>query len=671
MSSSSNPETTAIESKCVNTIRTLSMDAVQKANSGHSGTPMALAPVAHVLYTRILRHDPKNPNWFNRDRFVLSAGHASMLLYSTLHLCGYDISLEDIKEFRQWGSKTPGHPEVHHTPGVEVTTGPLGQGFANAVGMAMAEEYLRATCGKDVIDHNIFVLCSDGDLMEGISYEAASIAGHNKLSKLIAIYDDNKITIDGSTDLTFSENVADRFRAQGWNVIEAGEISEDLDAIESAINQAKQNNNAPTIIIIRSHIGYPSPQFTDTSAAHGALTNAEDLLATKSIMQMSEEPFFVDEDVRDFYSNKGERFSAESKSWADQSKNNPLLTSILNGTNESVAQLVQQDLANYFMDSSGEVSAPNPGDEIATRVSCGNVLTTLAEKFSSLLGGSADLTGNTGTKVGNIEVFNPEGRQGRQIHFGIREHSMGAIANGMALGYNLRPFIGTFFVFADYMRPAIRIAAITKSPVLFVFSHDSVGVGEDGPTHQPIEQLASLRAMPGLNVVRPADSYETAAAIEFHIANPEGPTALILTRQNVPTLETTRNKARQGVANGAYSINDVEDPQVILASTGSEVHLCANAAKVLAEKNIKARVVSIPCMERLNQLSESERKSLFGNDVPVISVEAGSTFGWSSIADESIGIDHFGASAPANTIFTKFGITTEAVVDAATKIVSQ
>lgn len=661
---SASPDLTNVETKCVNTIRTLSMDAVQKANSGHSGTPMALAPLAHVLFTRILRHDPKNPNWFNRDRFVLSAGHASMLLYSTLHLNGYDVSLDDIKQFRQWGSKTPGHPEVHHTQGVEVTTGPLGQGFAHAVGMAIAEEYLRAKCGEDVINHNIFVLCSDGDLMEGISYEAASLAGHNKLSRLIAIYDDNKITIDGSTDLTFSEDVASRFRSQGWNVIEAGEISEDLDALEVAINQAKSNTNAPTIIIVRSHIGYPSPQFTDTSAAHGALTDADDLAATKVVMGMSPEPFTIDDDVKDFYATKNDRHAQESSEWTKKFATSDIISSVIEGTNKDLKNLRTGDLGKYFPD------APQPGDSIATRVSCSSILSTIASQFAPVLGGSADLTGNTGTKLSNADIFHPTQRDGRQIHFGIREHAMAAAANGMAISYNLRPFVGTFFVFADYMRPSIRLAAITRAPVLFVFSHDSVGVGEDGPTHQPIEHLASLRAMPGVNVVRPADGFETAAAIEYHLAHADGPTALILTRQNVPTLDTTAERAREGVARGAYALNDVATPDVVLASTGSEVHLCIDAAVQLQERSINARVISLPCIERFNEMSEADKKALFPLDVPVISIEAASTFGWSAIADETIGIDRFGASAPATDLFSHFGITAQAVVDAATKIVN-
>ncbi len=658
-------DTTDIEAQCVNTIRALSMDAVQKANSGHPGTPMALAPLAHVLYTRVLRHNPNMPQWFNRDRLVLSAGHASMLLYSTLHLCGYKISLDDIKNFRQWDSRTPGHPEVHHTEGVEVTTGPLGQGFANAVGMAMAEEYLRAKCGSENYDHNIFVICSDGDLMEGISYEAASLAGHNKLSKLIAIYDDNKITIDGSTDLSFSEDVAGRFRSQGWNVIEAGEIAEDLDALEAVLNQAKANANGPTIIILRSHIGYPSPKFTDTSAAHGSPLGQEEVDVVKNIMELPAETFHVDPEVYAFYEKYAQRFASESSN--QDVAQSDTIGSIALGQSTWTTSARDTPLSDYFVNESGESVAPQTGDAIATRVSCAQVLSTIAQHFDGLIGGSADLTGNTGTKLASADIFHPTQRDGRQIHFGIREHAMAAAANGMALSYNLRPFVGTFFVFADYMRPSLRIAAISKAPVLFVFSHDSIGVGEDGPTHQPIEHLASLRAMPGLNVVRPADGYETAAAIEYHLQHAQGPTALILTRQNIPTLDTTGMRARQGVANGAYALNDVASPDVVLASTGSEVHLCVEAASQLAEQSINARVISLPCLERFHNLSEEEKSALFPSGVPVISVEAASTFGWSGIADETIGIDRFGASAPGSEVFTHLGITTQAIVDAATR----
>lgn len=659
-----------IEAKCVNTIRALAIDAVAKANSGHSGTPMALAPIAHVLFSRILRFDPKNPDWYNRDRFVLSAGHASMLLYASLYLNGYDISLDDIKDFRQWDSKTPGHPEVHHTPGVEVTTGPLGQGFANAVGMAIAEEILRNKLGKEYVDHNIFVLCSDGDLMEGISYEAASLAGHNKLSKLIAIYDDNKITIDGKTDLTFSEDVGKRFEAQGWNVIRAGEISEDLDKIESAINTAKQNDDGPTIIIVQSHIGFPSPKFTDTSAAHGALTDAQDNSQAKEIMGFSSE-FEVSQDVLDFYKEANSRNEGLSEITAQQISLNNEFADIVNGTNSAFVDLTNKELESYFSNEDGTSSAPGSGDSIATRVSCSQILSTISKNYESLVGGSADLTGNTGTKISGFESFSERSKKGKQIYFGIREHSMAAIANAMALSYNLRPFVGTFFVFADYMRPSIRLAAITKAPVLFVFSHDSIGVGEDGPTHQPIEQLASLRAMPGLEVIRPCDGFETAAAIEQHLKNASGPTALILTRQNIPTLENTSKLARSGVQKGAYEIGTAKNAQAVLVSSGSEVHLCTQAQSQLKDSGLEVRVISMPNMKRAIELNESDRNELFGIDIPVISVEAGASFGWSEFSDHHIGVDRFGASAPAADVFSNLGITTNAIVELVNKLVSK
>lgn len=655
-----------LEVKCVNTIRTLAMDAVVKANSGHSGTAMALAPIAHVLFTRILKYNPKDPQWYNRDRFILSAGHASMLIYASLHLAGFDVSLEDIKQFRQLDSKTPGHPEVHHTPGVEVTTGPLGQGFANAVGMAIAQKYVSRKIGSDLLNHNVYVLCSDGDLMEGISYEAASLAGHNKLSNLIAIYDDNKITIDGSTDLTFSENVENRFKAQGWNVINAGEISEDLDAIESVIQQAKNNTNAPTLIIINSHIGYPSPGYTDTSKAHGALTDKEDLARAKGIMGFDGKEFYVDDDVIDFYKQSQHENIGQYEKWMQISESNEAIQNLIKGTNENIVDLANGELGDYFKNSK-----PEAGETIATRVSASEILSTISNGFDSLIGGSADLTGNTGTKLEKATQFSPSNPSGEQIYFGIREHAMGAIANGMALGYNLRPFVGTFFVFSDYMRPAIRIAAISKAHVLFVFSHDSIGVGEDGPTHQPIEQLASLRAMPGLKVVRPADAYETAAAIESHLQNADGPTALILTRQDVPVLENSDRLARSGMSLGAYTLVEEQNPDIILTASGSEVHLCIDAAKELSTKSIATKVVSIPCLDTFLEQNETVRNEIFNVGVPVLSIEAGSTFGWSAIADESIGIDRFGASAPANEVFAKLGISSAALVQTATKLVSK
>lgn len=640
----------SIEAKCVNTIRTLSLDAVKKANSGHSGTAMALAPLAHVLFSRVLNYDPKNPRLANRDRLILSAGHASMLLYSSLHLNGYDISLDDIKNFRQWGSKTPGHPEVHHTEGVEVTTGPLGQGFANAVGMALAEEHLRATQGKDVCDHNIFVICGDGDLMEGISYEAASLAGHNKLSKLIAIYDDNKITIDGKTDLSFSEDVGARFKSQGWNVIKAEGISEDLDALEKVINEAKSHNDAPTIIVLSTKIGFPSPAFTDTSSAHGAITDEDDIKATKELLGASTETFVVDNDVYEFYKTK------QSERGLGGSNANDDLDNLW------IETASKDDLANYFIKDDESSNAPSPGDSIATRISCSDILSTISRNYPKLIGGSADLTGNTGTKLSGGSAFNLKNRSGNQIYFGIREHSMGAVAVGMALGYDVIPFVGTFFVFADYMRPSIRLSAISKAPVLFVFSHDSVGVGEDGPTHQPIEQLASLRAIAGLNVIRPADGYETAAAIEAHVKNADGPTALVLTRQNVPTLDSSNENARTAIAKGAVEVGSVAQPHVILVGTGSEVHLCVEASEKLAAEGIHARVISMPDVRAFQNADSSYREKLLPSGIPVVSIEAGTTFGWSAIADASIGIDRFGASAPGSEVMAKLGITSEAII---------
>ena len=657
-----------IEAKCVNTIRALALDMVEKAKSGHQGTAMALAPLAHVLYTRVLRHDPTKPKTFNRDRLVLSAGHASALLYSALHLSGYEISLDDLKEFRQWNSLTPGHPELNHTPGVEVTTGPLGQGFANAVGMAMAEKNLQARFGKELIDHNIFVICGDGDLMEGISYEAASIAGHNKLDNLIAIYDDNSITIDGGTDLTFSDNVAARFRAQNWNVIEAGAISEDLDALESAINEAKVNVGSPTIIIMQTECGFPSPKLTGSHLAHGNPFDADEIKATKEAMGSSTEDFSVDEDVYEFYQNAVKHQSEKLFDHAlnAAAKMDKDLASIVSESNASIAALSKAELEDYFAD------APKVGDQLATRVACASVLSKVAETLPSMIGGSADLTGNTGTKISSFTPFSPANYAGQQVHFGIREHVMGAIAVGMCAGYGLRSFTGTFFVFSDYMKPSIRLAALNSLPVLFVFSHDSIGVGEDGPTHQPIEHLAALRAMPNTNVVRPADAYETAAAIENHFLEADGPTVLITSRQNLPVLEGTKDHARANIASGAYALNDEDEPQITLVGTGSETHLCVEAAETLSkEHNIKVRVVSMLSMSNFLNLSKDDQQSILGRNVPVLSIEAASTFGWSAIADDCIGIDRFGASAPASTIFENLNISTKEVVSRALKLISK
>lgn len=653
-----------IEAKCVNTIRALALDMVDKAKSGHQGTAMALAPLAHVLYTRVLKHDPSKPKTFNRDRLVLSAGHASALLYSALHLSGYEISLDDLKEFRQWDSLTPGHPELNHTPGVEVTTGPLGQGFANAVGMAIAEKNLQARFGKELIDHNIFAICGDGDLMEGVSYEAASIAGHNKLDNLVVIYDDNKITIDGTTELSFSDNVADRFRAQNWNVIEAGEISEDLDAIEAAINEAKVNTGSPTIIVMQTQCGFPSPKFTNSHKAHGNPFDADEIKATKEEMGHSTDSFSIDEDVYAFYkgavSHQSEKLFDHALNAASLVKEGnekaKELAQIISGDKTAIKELAKSDLANYFAE------APKVGDQIATRVACASVLSKIAEVTPSMIGGSADLTGNTGTLINSFEGFSPSNYSGRQLYFGIREHAMSAIAVGMSAGYGLMSFTGTFFVFSDYMKPSIRLAALNNLPVLFVFSHDSIGVGEDGPTHQPIEHLAALRAMPGVNVVRPCDAYETAAAIENHFLNADGPTVLITSRQNLPVLEGTHEKARKTINSGAEVLRD--GSYVTLVGTGSEVHLCVEAADILEnDHGVKASVVSLSSLNKFSKLSGDEQADILGDYIaPIITVEAGSTFGWSAISENNIGIDRFGASAPAGTIYEKLNVSMEEIV---------
>ena len=551
---------TDLETKQINTIRTLALDAVKRANSGHSGTAMALAPLAHVLYTQFLKYDSADPTWPDRDRLVLSAGHASMLLYSMLFLTGYGLELDDIKDFRQLGSRTPGHPEVGVTPGVEVTTGPLGQGLANAVGMAMAERHLQARLGKEIIDHKTWVICGDGDLMEGISHEAASFAGHQKLGNLIAIYDDNKITIDGETNLTVSDDPQKRFEAYGWHVINIGDAAEDLSALEFGLKAARDETQRPSLLIMQSHIGYPAPNAVDTPGAHGAITDDSEIFAAKSAMGVNPDAKFeVDPEVLSTYREAGQRGASQRLEWLERvtkSELNPnwVQTLLTGGTIPNW----KEELPSY-----------EAGTSLATRNANNQVINALIDVVPSLVSGSADLTGNTGTNL-DTEAMSPETPMGRKLYYGVREHAMGGIANGMALHGGLIPVVGTFLVFADYMRPAVRMAALSKAKVIFVWSHDSVGVGEDGPTHQPVEHLASLRAIPDLVVIRPADANEVSQAWQVALDN-DGPTAIILTRQNVPVLEGT-SRGEQ-VQLGAYILIDAPDPSIVLAGTGSEVQL--------------------------------------------------------------------------------------------------
>ena len=649
---------TDLETKQINTIRTLALDAVKRANSGHSGTAMALAPLAHVLYTQFLKYDSSDPTWPDRDRLVLSAGHASMLLYSMLFLTGYGLELDDIKDFRQLGSRTPGHPEVGVTPGVEVTTGPLGQGLANAVGMAMAERHLQARLGKAIIDHKTWVICGDGDLMEGISHEAASFAGHQKLGNLIAIYDDNKITIDGETNLTVSDDPQKRFEAYGWHVINIGDAAEDLSALELGLKAARDETQRPSLLIMRSHIGYPAPNAVDTPGAHGAITDDSEIFAAKSAMGVDPDAKFeVDPEVLSTYREAGQRGASQRLQWLER-----VTKSELNPN--WVQTLLTGDTIPNWKD---ELPSYEAGTSLATRNANNQVINALIDVVPSLVSGSADLTGNTGTNL-DTEAMSPETPMGRKLYYGVREHAMGGIANGMALHGGLIPVVGTFLVFADYMRPAVRMAALSKAKVIFVWSHDSVGVGEDGPTHQPVEHLASLRAIPDLVVIRPADANEVSQAWQVALDN-DGPTAIILTRQNVPVLEGT-SRGEQ-VPLGAYILIDAPDPSIVLAGTGSEVQLCVSAAAELAASGISCRVVSMPSWELFNSQSSDYLDHVFPAGVPVVGVEAGVSLGWERWAQATVTIDQFGTSAPGDQVMSSYNISTSAIEAAARSLLEE
>ena len=630
----------------ISIIRGIAMDAPLAANSGHQGTAMALAPLAHVLYSRILKHDPTSPDFIDRDRLILSNGHASILQYALLFLSGYGLEISDLKLFRQWNSATPGHPEVGHTAGVEVTTGPLGQGFANAVGMAIAESHLRAVHGKDAINHHTYVITGDGCLMEGISHEAASLAGHLKLDHLVCIFDDNKITIDGSTSLSCSDDAPARFRAYGWNVIEAGEIADDCDALEKVLVTARDHVGAPTLVVLRSHIGFPSPDLTDKHEAHGNPFTAPLVSATKKVMGIPDEPFYApDTFVSEYRALCRERGNAVHSEWKKRTQSvSPALIPSTFGvaTKEQIASVLP-----VF-----------PSDtKLATRQAFQKVLEATGGALPFVLAGAADLTGNTGAKLSETGTYSAENRAGKQIYYGIREHAMGAAMVGMALHGGVLPVGGTFFVFADYMRPAIRLAALSRARTVFVFSHDSVGVGEDGPTHQPVEQLASLRAIPGLQVIRPADANETAQAWLI-AATHDGPTALILSRQTVVAL--TDGSA---VADGAGVIVSTKKPQAIIIGTGSELSVAVDAANVLREEGINVNVVTMPSWERFASLSKARQEEILPRLLPRISVEAGTTFGWATYATDSVGIDRFGASAPGNVVMAELGITATHVAE--------
>ncbi|MEM8923766.1 MAG: transketolase [Actinomycetota bacterium] len=640
----------------INVIRALALDAPHKARSGHQGTAMALAPLAHVLFTRVMRYDATDPTWPDRDRFVLSAGHASILLYSMLHLTGHGLEKSDLEAFRQWESATPGHPEAGHTAGVEVTTGPLGQGFANAVGMAVAERRLRAEFGPELCDHRTYVVVGDGCLSEGVSHEAASLAGHLGLGRLIAVYDDNHVTIDGHTELSLSDDAAKRFAAYGWDVDDLGEQPNDLDAMEAAFERARRDEERPTLIILRSRIGYPSPALTDSPSAHGLPFDDAEIAATKEVMGLPvDQSFYIPDEVLAMYRKAGSRGAADRQAW------NGRLDALGGGR-------AAWDAAWAGTGADGwEAGLPTfePGGKMATRKASQQCVSAMAKAVPALIGGSADLTGNTGAKLDDVahSAANPEGRQ---IFFGVREHAMGAALVGAARHGGVVPFGGTFLVFADYMRPSLRLAAMSGAKCVFVFTHDSVGVGEDGPTHQPVEQIMSLRAIPGLAVVRPADATEVAGAWRFALGH-DGPTALILSRQDLPVLATTSADA---VASGAYALNDVADPDVTLIGTGSEVQWCVAAAEQLAQRGVQARIVSMPCWEAFAKLAPEARESVLGAGVPRVSIEAGVTLGWERYADACVGIDRFGASAPGGLVMERLGITAEHLVRVAEDVVS-
>jgi transketolase len=643
------------QGQAISLIRGFAMDAPLKAKSGHQGTAMALAPLAHVLFSRIMRYDPQDPLWPDRDRFVLSNGHASILQYSMLFLTGFGLTLDDIEAFRSWESRTPGHPEVHHTPGVEVTTGPLGQGFANAVGMAMAERHLRATFGADVIDHHTFVIAGDGCFMEGVSHEAASLAGHQGLGNLVCIYDDNHVTIDGVTELALSDDPAERFAAYGWHVERLGEIADDCDALEAAIRRAIDVRDRPSLLVLRSHIATPSPDLTDNPKAHGNPFTAEQVSRTKQVMGIPDEPFWAPPDLvqayRDHAAGRGEQVHGE---WSDRFA----AADIDHAAWEAAWQ--QTGLKDWDVD----LPVFDQGEEVATRVAIEKAFNAALAGLPGFVAGAADLTGNTGTKLDGQEPMSIETPAGRQIHFGVREHAMGSTMVGMSAHGGVLPAGGTFFVFLDYMRPPVRLASITGTKVFFVFTHDSVGVGEDGPTHQPVEQLATLRAIPQLQVIRPADANEAVAALRVAVAH-EGPTAFVLSRQGIRVC--TDGSA---VERGAGVVVADDDPQLVLVGTGSEVAVCVDAAARLAARGVRTRVVSLPSWDRFEAQSPEYREQVLPPGVPVLSVEAGVTFGWSRWADASIGIDRFGVSAPGAEVLDRLGINVDHVVECAGALVA-
>ena len=656
-----------LRERAINTIRFLAADAVQKANSGHPGLPMAMAPAAYLLWTRHLRYDPSAPGWPDRDRFVLSAGHGSMLLYAVLHLTGYDLPLEELQRFRQWGSRTPGHPEFGLTPGVETTTGPLGQGFANGVGMALAAERLAAEFNREgfpIVDHHVYAIVSDGDLMEGVASEAASLAGTLQLGRLVYIYDDNHITIDGDTSLAFTEDRAARFEAYGWHVLQAGDVN-DLAALDAALEAAK-GDPRPSLIIVQSKIGYGLPTKEGTAKAHGEPPGEEELEGAKERLGWPQEPrFLVPEDVRAHFQEAAARARQAHTAWQELMRRYrdefpELAAEFERRMRGELPQGLAQALPSFESDEKG----------MATRASSGKVIQALAPLLPEWLGGSADLTGSNKTDIQGEAAFSAIHRSGQYVHYGVREHAMGAIMNGVALHGGLIPYGGTFLVFSDYMRPAIRLAALMEQRVIYVFTHDSIGLGEDGPTHQPIEQLAALRSIPGLNVIRPADANEVGIAWLVALER-EGPTALVLTRQAVPTLDRNRFGLAEGLRKGAYVLADLGEgsPDVILMASGSEVSLILEAGEALHTEGMRVRLVSFPSWQLFSAQPRAYRESVLPPGIRArVAVEAGVPMGWERWVGDAgvvVGIQRFGASAPYQEIYRQFGLTAEHIIEEA------
>lgn len=646
----------------IDTIRLLAADMVEAANSGHPGLPLGAAPMAYVLWTKHLRFNPTNPAWPGRDRFVLSAGHGSALLYAMLHLFGYPkMSLEQLRRFRQIGSITPGHPEYHLTPGVEVTTGPLGQGLSNAVGIALAERHLSAAFSREgfpVADFHTFVIASDGDLMEGVSSEASSLAGHLRLGRLVVLYDDNDISIDGSTDLAFTEDVSARYRAYGWHVDEVAD-GNDLEAIDAALTRAKAQSDRPTLIRVRTIIGYGAPTKANTAEVHGSALGADELRKVKVGFGFDpERSFVVEDDVREFFNSFAARGGGLEAEWM---QNLETYRQEHADIAEDFDAYLEGRLPDLWRDALPSFTV---GEEMATRQASGKVLDAIAPQVTSLIGGSADLTPSNNTRFKGVEDLSPAKYSGRYIRYGVREHAMGSIMNGIA-ATGLIPYAGTFLTFSDYMRPAIRLAALSGHGAIYVFTHDSIGLGEDGPTHQPIEHVAALRAIPNLVLFRPADANETAFAWRAAIERRDGPTALALTRQKVPTLAGTEDG---GTLRGAYVLADIDEPDVIIVATGSEVHLAVDAARALETQSIAARVVSMPSWEVFEDQDDDYQHSVFRDGVPVLAVEAGVAMGWERYADDCLCIDRYGLSAPAEAVFKEFGFTADNVAARARRL---